>query len=231
MIPRSLAIVWLLVAGTAVPVAAQSASAPSLKKHELVVSGGPIWSGGYGIGESLAQLRGNATGSQPPPFTLFAVSSSMEPLGGVEANVGYALTPSLLVEGGGWYARANIAAALSRDPEASPTTIDGEKMHQVILSGGVAWQLPWSLGRKVAPFVTTGAGYLRQLHEERTLVETGQTFYVGGGARYFILGGSGPARSVGVRGDVRLTWRTPGVDFENKTRKFPTITVQVFVGL
>src|SRR6185503_17041934 len=190
------------------------------------LSGGPIWAGGYDIGESPAQLRSNATGSEPPPFLLFAVSSSVEQLLGIEANVGYAITPSLMVEGGGWYARANIAVDLSRDPEAQPTSIDGEKLHQVILSGGIAWQLPVSLGRKVAPFLTAGGGYLRQLHEERTLAESGRIYYVGGGARYFLAGGRGGARSLGVRGDVRLNWRTPGIDFESKTRQFPTLTLQ-----
>ncbi len=143
--------VWLsglVLALTATSVNAQPANRLSLKKHELVVSGGPIWAGGYDIGESLAQLRSNATGSQPPPFTLFAVSSSVESLGGIEANVGFAITPSLLIEGGGWYARANIAVALSRDLEASPTSIDGEKLHQVILSGGVAGSCPGRLGRQ-----------------------------------------------------------------------------------
>jgi hypothetical protein len=230
MIARSVLLTWLMLAVASLSVQAQPAE-PALKKHELVVSGGPILAGGYDLGDSLAQLRSNATGAQPPPFTLFAVSSTMEPLAGVEANVGYALTPSLVVEGGGWFARANVAPSLSRDQEASPLSIDGEKLHQFILSGGVAWQLPWSLGRRVAPFVTSGAGYLRQLHEERTLVESGRILYLGGGARYFILGGAGAARSIGVRGDVRATWRTPGVDFEDKTRMFPTLTILVFVGL
>jgi hypothetical protein len=229
MIARSMALSWLMVAGASMSVHAQSA-APLLKKHEIVISGGPILAGGYDIGDSLAQLRSNAMGAQPPPFTLFAVSSRMEPLAGVEANLGYALTPSLMVEGGGWFARANIAPTLSRDQEASPRAIDGEKLHQFILSGGVAWQLPWSLGRHVAPFLAVGSGYLRQLHEERTLVESGSIFYVGGGARYFIRGGAGAGRSMGLRGDLRATWRTPGIDFESKTRAFPTLTVLVFVG-
>jgi hypothetical protein len=228
MIARSTIVASFLMMAAATVASAQQAQ---FEKHELVVSSGPIWAGGYAIGESLAQLRSNANGSQPSPFLLFAVSSSMEQLLGIEGNVGYAITPWLIVEGGGWYARANIAVDLSRDPEAQPTSIDGEKLHQVIVSGGVAWRLPVSLGRKVAPFLTAGGGYLRQLHEERTLAESGRIYYVGGGARYFLSGGTGSARSVGIRGDVRLNWRTPGIDFESKTRKFPTLTLQLFVGL
>lgn len=218
-----------ILAGSAFA-AAQSAG-PSLRTHEIVISGGPILAGGYDLGESVAELRTNATGAQPPPFTLFAVSSTMEPLAGVEANLGYAITPKLLIEGGGWFARANVAPSLSRDVEATPQSIDGEKLHQFILSGGVTWQLPWSLGRKVSPFVAAGGGYLRQLHEERTLVESGQMVYAGGGIRYFLRGGDQTRRSLGVRGDLRALWRTPGIDFEDKTRMFPTFTVQLFVGM
>jgi hypothetical protein len=229
MIARSVVLSWLILAAAPIAAYAQPAVA-SLERHEIVIGGGPILAGGYDLGDSIAQLRSNAQGAQPPPFTLFAVSSTMEPLAGVEAHLGYAITPSLVVEGGGWFARANIAPELSRDQEALPVSIDGEKLFQFVVSGGVAWQLPWSLGPKAVPFVTTGAGYLRQLHEERTLVESGTVFYVGGGVRYFIRGG-GTGRSIGVRGDVRATWRTPGIDFEDKTRLFPTLTVLLFVGL
>jgi hypothetical protein len=84
----------------------------------------------------------------------------------------------------------------------------------------------------VAPFVAAGAGYLRQLHEERTLVETGQVYYVGRpapGISFWAV--RARAARWGLRGDVRLAWRTPGVDFEDKTRKFPTVTLLLFVGL
>ena len=36
-----------------------------------------------------------------------------------------------------------------------------------------------------------GAGYLRQLHQDRTLIEHGQIFYAGGGLRYWLRGGDG----------------------------------------
>ena len=49
-------------------------------------------------------------------------------------------------------------------------------------------------GSRLAPFVAGGAGYLRQLHEDRTLAETGQIYYAGGGARYWLRGGHGTGR-------------------------------------
>jgi hypothetical protein len=213
------------------PVSGQSsANQPSLREGQIVVTAGTSWSGSYAIGDSSAMLRSNAPGSQPGPFTLFATSSTIESLASLEASVGYALTRRLLVEARGSFARPNIAVAISQDPETTAQSIDGEKLHQVIVSGGVVWQLPYSFSTRAVPFVTSGVGYLRQLHEERTLVETGRVFYVGGGARYFIVGGNRIGGSVGLRGDVRANWRSRGIDFENKTRLFPTVSVSVFVG-
>ena len=40
---------------------------------------------------------------------------------------------------------------------------------------------PVAARRRTPFFVSGGAGYLRQLHEEQTLVETGWSSYVGGG--------------------------------------------------
>lgn len=227
---RAAITVWLFLFAVSASARAQSSDRPSLREGKLVVSGGTSWSGSYSIGDSSARLRANATG-QPGPFTLFTTSSSIEPLASLEGSVGYAVSRSLLVEARGSFSRPNIAVAISQDPEAPPQSIDGEKLHQVIVAGGVVWQLPYSLGSRVAPFVTTGAGLSRQLHEERTLVESGLIFYVGAGARYFIRGGDRTGRSVGMRGDVRATWRSPGIDFEDKTRLFPTISISLFVGL
>jgi hypothetical protein len=71
-------------------------------------------------------------------------------------------------------------------------------------------------------------GYLRQLYDERTLVETGQVYYGGGGVRYWLRGGAGARGSLGLRGDVRATWRHDGVEFEGKTRLWPTVAVLLF---
>ncbi|MDP2388805.1 MAG: hypothetical protein Q8N52_00650, partial [Acidobacteriota bacterium] len=95
----------------------------------------------------------------------------------------------------------------------------------------VVWHMPVRLGPRVRPLVVGGAGYLRQLHEERTLVETGQVYYAGVGARYWIRGGSGTARSLGLRGDLRANLRRGGIDFEDKARVYPTFAVHLFLSL
>ena len=100
-----------------------------------------------------------------------------------------------------------------------------------MIGGGVTWQLPMRTGARLAPFVSGGAAFLRQLHEDRTLAETGQIYYAGGGARYWLRGGRGSGRAYGLRGDARVNFRRKGIDFENKIRIYPTLSLSVFVGL
>ncbi len=107
----------------------------------------------------------------------------------------------------------------------------GEELQQYVFDGGLSWQLPINLGRRLAPFVIGGAGYLRQLHEDRTLAETGRIYYAGGGARYWLRGGHDNSRPIGLRGEFRINLRSNGIDFEDKMRTYPTFSVFVFIGI
>jgi len=81
---------------------------------------------------------------------------------------------------------------------------------------------------RLRPFVAAGGGYLRQLYSERTLVETGQVYFAGAGVRYWLRGGDGIRRSVGVRSDIRAQWRRDGVEFEGRTRVAPVWAAHLF---
>ncbi len=210
---------------------AQAQEAPDLRAHRLLLDGGVVWSGSYAIGDSTAQLRGNAAGTSPPPFTLFSASSEVGSVTSVVARVGFTLTPRLVLEGGATFGTPRVPVAMSRDPEASPQRLEGEQLKQYLFDAAVVWHLPMRWGARVRPFVIGGAGYLRQLHEERTLVETGQVYYGGLGVRHWLRGGSGAARAVGLRGDVRANVRRGGIDFDDKNRVFPTLSVHLFVRL
>jgi len=210
---------------------ASAQDAPSLRAHRVVLEGGAVWAGGYSVGDVNAQLRTNATGTAPPPYTLFAASSGITSAPSVTARVGFAVTPHLAVEAGGSFGRPRLAVDISRDVEVAGQRLEGERLQQYVIDGALVWQLPVRLGPRARPFVIGGAGYLRQLHEDRTLVETGQVFYAGLGARYWIRGGTGLARSVGLRADLRGNLRRGGIDFENKARVFPTLAVSLFLGL
>jgi hypothetical protein len=64
-----------------------------------------------------------------------------------------------------------------------------------------------------------GAGYLRELHEENVLVETGQAYHVGGGATVWF--GQRPQRA-GLRLDARLYVLDGGIDLGTSTRTMAT---------
>ena len=81
-----------------------------------------------------------------------------------------------------------------------------------------------------APFAMAGGGYLRQLHEEATLIETGRFVQFGGGVTYLLV--STPhlrMKSIGARGDVRAFIRSKGIAFDGGSHAAPALGVSAFV--
>jgi hypothetical protein len=216
------ALLTMLLAGSVMATAAHA---------QVTISGGLGWSGGYDLGSASARLRTNATGATPPPFTLFTVDSRIAPAPGGEVRVGVGVGPRLTIEGGALFARRRLSFSIGGDPEASPHAFDGESLQHYVFDAGMLWELPVMRGPRLRPFAGAGAGYLRQLHQDRTLVQSGQVYYLGGGARYWLRGRPDSNRSVGVRGDVRLNLRRHGIDFANEARLYPTISFLMFLGL
>lgn len=213
-----------------VPSIALGQTAPALRTHHVTLDAGWLVSGSYDVGRATAQLRGNTPGSAPASVPLFRADSRLNASAAPQIRVGFALTRRVAVEATAALARPRIGVSISGDPEASSVELPGERLEQYQLEGGLSWQLPRAFGR-LAPFVSAGGGYLRQLHEDRTLAETGQVYYAGGGARFWLRGGSARSKAIGVRGDVRVQLRRHGIDFENKARVWPAASVVLFVGL
>ena len=213
-----LTFVWVCIAGA--PAHAQ-----------VTINGGLGWSGGYDVGDATATLRTNAPGTAPPPFTLFNVESRMAPSPGGEVRVGVAITPRLAVEGGMLLSRRRLDFRITGDREGGGGRFDGETVQNYLVDAGVLWTLPAPARNRVRLFAAGGAGYLRQLHQDRTLVESGQIFYAGGGGRVWLRGQADASRSLGVRGDLRMNIRRHGIDFENRNRIYPTLSMLMFIVL
>lgn len=211
--------------------AARAEQAPSLRAHRLVLEGGVVWSGGYAIGDRDVELRGNGLGPTPPPYAWLSTSSEVSSAASAIARIGFTLSPTIALEGGAVFGMPRLAFSIRGDAESPQQELEGEQLRQYLFDGAIVWQLPMGMGKRARPFVISGAGYLRQLHQERTLVETGQVYYAGVGARYWLRGGSGRTRSLGLRGDVRANFRRGGIDFENKVRVYPTAAVHLFFSL
>src|SRR6185369_2226555 len=103
------------------------------------------------------------------------------------------------------------------DIENAPTVIATERVQQFTVGAGVVWYLPFRGGTsRVAPIVTAGGGHLRQMHEERTVLETGQYYQVGGGVKALLFSRpAGFVNAVGVRIDARALVRAQGVAFDD----------------
>lgn len=218
-----------LVLIVATPAIAQQA--PELRAHRVTINAGIMFLDGYDVGAATAQLRGNAAGVTPPSFTLFTADSRFSSATAPELRVGVVLTRRLVIEGGAAVSHPRIGISIAGDPESGAQQLPGEELQQYVFDGGLNWQLPINMGRRLAPFVTGGAGYLRQLHEDRTFAETGRIFYAGGGARYWLRGGHGATRPAGLRGEFRMQMRSRGIDFEDKMRTYPTFSLFLFIGV
>lgn len=225
--------VWVLVliAGFVPSASAQSSESPAPRAHHVTISAGALWSGSYSIGDTPATLRSNAVGATSPPFTLFATESTIDRAAGFVVRAGFALTPSITIEGGGSFSRPSLSTQISQDAEQSAAAVGSESLQQYVFDAGALWYLPVRLGSRARLFASGGGGYLRQLHEERTLVETGRIYYAGTGINFWLHGGHAPTKSLGVRTDLRANWRQGGIEFGGKTRIFPTVTVLLFIGL
>jgi len=210
---------------------ARAQDAPSLRAHRFTIGGAIVWSGAYDIGDAAAELRGNGPGASAPPVTLFTSDSRVTSAVAPELRIGFAMTRHIALEFATSVTQPHIAVAIAGDNEAPSQQLPGEKLEQYLFEGGATWQLPVRVGARLAPFIAGGVSFLRQLHEDRTLAETGQVYHAGGGARYFLRGGHGAGRAVGLRGDARVNFRRNGIDFDNTMRTYSTFSLAVFVGL
>ena len=204
---------------------------PALRDNRITINAGATWLGGYDVGTSTAQLRGNAGGLTPPSFTLFTADSHFSTATAPELRVGFSVTSRFTIEGGAALAHPRVSVSIADDAEAPAQDLLGEQLQQYVFDAGVNWQLPIPMGRRLAPFVTGGAGYVRQLHEDRTFAETGRIYYAGAGARLWLRGGQGRTRPAGLRGEFRLNMRNRGIDFEDKMRTYPSVSIFLFIGI
>jgi hypothetical protein len=220
----------LLLLATAVPTLAQDA-APALRPHRFVLSGGVGWLGGYGIGRNTATLRRNQPGTTTPgPVPVFIAEGAIGRTASADMRVGFTLTRDLSLELGGSYSRPSVVVDISADSEAGEALqLSDQRESQYVVEVSGVWHLPrLRLGRRARPYLLGGGGYLRQLDIDRVKAETGNIFHAGGGVWYWMRGRDALASAAGIRGEVRVQFRSGGLDFEGKTRAAPAAMVLLF---
>jgi hypothetical protein len=222
---RLFLIVLLVSAGSA---SAQTADERPTQRIEATVGG--LWLGGASLGSSTAELRANRTGT-PAPFTLFTTESRFGSTPGLDARVSYGLTKTFAVEFGLVYSRPEVRTRVDDDVENAPELTVAEPVEQYFIDGSLVMLLDrFAIGGRTVPFVSGGAGYLRQLHEGQTLVESGQVYHLGGGVKHWLaLHDRGFVRGAGIRVDGRLYLLVKGIELEDRVRPHGAISGSFFV--
>jgi len=204
---------------------AQARPSPSRDRFEVSVGG--LWIGGTDLGALDANLRANNL--TPTPFRLFSTQTSQAGAPGIDLRFGYWLSRSLAVEGGFARMQPELRTRVIADAESAPALTAAERIDQYFIDANVVWSLDRFRFRGMVPFVAGGAGYLRQLHEGRTLVETGQVYEAGGGIRYPIFRNVGWFRTIGLRLYGRACVLVDGIQLEDQPRTHGAFSASGFL--
>ncbi len=229
--PAAIGILVLVV----MPGIASAQAHPAGRDGRLEISGSVGIAGRHGLGAGKATEPGNGVPSGAP-VTLFQAASSLERGPLFEGRVGWRFTRSLTVEGTFSMVRTHLRTSITNDFEQAPPIVASSRLTQYTAEAGVVWHL-FARGR-VRPFVTGGGGYLRQLHDRATLVETGKSAFAGGGVKIRLHeSAQRPPRSrrpflksFGLRADARVNFTHGGFDIdETAWRTYPTLTGGAYV--
>lgn len=224
----------VLLLGTAATAGAQpGVESPVFRPWRPLVSIGGGLTGGDALGERTIETRSAAVGTvTPPPFTLFRTDSTLERGGRGEAVVAVPITRTLSIDLVGTAARRTMRTAITGDAESAPATSASQRVSEYLMGARASLLLPgrW-LGRRARPFATVGGAYLRQLHEDNVLVETGQAWTAGAGVHWWLRGTGGrPVASLGLTAEAGWQWRSGGIAVDDGVRGLPTASLRVFAG-
>jgi hypothetical protein len=207
---------------------AQTRGAPFPEPGRFEISAGPLWTGGAGYGSRDATL----TSPNGDRYRLFSTTNELGAATGIEARFGVRLTRIVSAEIAGSYAVPSLNTSISSDVEGASSLIASEPIKQFTLEAAAIVLLPkWRFGSRALPFVDAGGGYLRQLHDERALVETGRIYHVGGGVK-FVLATRGQSRNrrtqMGIRADACASIRTGAATLDGRAHTAPALGVSLF---
>jgi hypothetical protein len=188
------------------------------------VAVGARWTGGAAF-DSRDAVESTSDGGR---YVLFTSSSELGASTAPEVRVGVRLTPVLNVEAAFYFDKADLETRLASDVENIPDFTARESVSQAVFEAGLTAQLPrWTLG-SATPFISGGAGFIRELHENDYIAESGAVYYVGGGLTAVLRQTTGLIKALGVRGDVRATVRSGGVAFDDAATVAPALGISFF---
>jgi hypothetical protein len=207
----------------AIPAIAQ----PGPSRSRVEIGAGLLWAGSMPLGAKAAAQTTASGGTS----ALFSTTSELAGVAGLEGRIGVHVTKSIVLEGQVSYLKPELRVAVSADAEGAAAVIAVEATEQFTIGGRALWYMPgrrWS--SRFAPFAMAGGGYLRQLHEEATFVQTGGFYQFGGGVSALLM--SRPhfhTKGAGVRFDVSALVRSGGVAFDGGSQTSPAAGASAFV--
>jgi hypothetical protein len=218
-------VLWIVSIGYVHAAAAQSVPATGPGRFEVSV--GMLWVGHQALGSNDA-TETTATGGR---LKIFTTSSDLASVAALEGRFAVRLVRSLEAEVEASYGTPQLKIDISNDIENAPPVTAIERVEQFMIGAGVIWYLPFRAPiSRLAPFVTAGGGHLRQMHEERTLLATGQFYQIGGGVKLQLFSRPrGLVNAIGVRADARAIVRMNGVAFDDGGHASPALGVSAFV--
>jgi hypothetical protein len=210
----------VMCVGLACPAFAQSRYIPSDQPRlgTIEIDLGGVWSEGVSLGQSPADLTNNpstATGS----FVLFDTETRISRAAGFDGAVDFYLTRRLAAEGGVQISRPALSIRNMNDTEGAPAVTSTSSLTQYLITGSVVYHVGGTPAGRFQPFVAGGGGYLRQVLEGGSLLETGNEIHAGAGVRYWL----GQSRRIGLRADVRVSLPSGGVTITDKRRTIAQI--------
>jgi hypothetical protein len=186
-------------------------------RGSIEVGGGVTFVPGFDMGSRTADLT---TSSPTTRYDLFTTDSSVGDFTGLQARVGYYFSRAISLEAFVRYAQPELSVALSGDAESAADVTATETASHYVFGGSLNFDFRGAsfAGDRGVPFVSGGAGYLRELHEGNMLVETGVEYHATAGLKYWL--GSG-AHRFGLRFEAGLSAREGGLDNEDTRRVQP----------
>jgi hypothetical protein len=224
---RNLAAAVLVIGLSALHVQVTHAQSAPPAPGRLEVSAGSLWIGRRVLGSTGAHETTGAGGT----LALFNTSTELASVLGFEGRVGVRVWRGFGAEIEASYGKPALKISIGNDVENAAPVTAVETMQQITIGAGVVWNVPyrpWS-GRLV-PFVTAGAGHLRDVHEEQTLIDTGHYYQYGGGVKVLLVSRSRSFfKGLGARVDARAMMRAKGVAFDEAGHTSPAVAASAFV--
>lgn len=163
------------------------------------------------------------------PFTLFEAKHRTTWAPGLEGRVDWRVTDRWAVGVTGSWSRPDFETRISGDAEGADPVTAALGMDRFAVELGV--ERRFGTSTKWQPFARVGAGWLRELADDRALADSGVAAHVGGGLKYWVREGRpGWLGHIALRAEARLTLRRGGITLGDAGNRWaPTVAAGMVI--